>query len=83
VIVDVTAALAPVPGSAYIGVDRPPAKFDLELISPTVEAYAHALFEFFRECDRRAIETIYCERVAESGIGTALMDRITRAAADR
>ena len=42
--------------------------------------YARELFEFFRECDRRGIKTIYCQSVPETGIGGALMDRIRRAA---
>jgi L-threonylcarbamoyladenylate synthase len=67
--------------AAYIGLEPPKKWFDLERVCPTVEDYAHSLFEFFRECDRRGIETIYCEAVEETGIGAALMDRIRRAAA--
>ena len=67
--------------AAYIGLELPRTTFDLELVCPTVDDYAHSLFEFFRECDRRGIDTIYCETVEETGIGSALMDRIRRAAA--
>ncbi len=45
-----------------------------------VNAYAHELFAFFRECDAQGVQTIYCEAVAEVGLGVALMDRIRRAA---
>jgi L-threonylcarbamoyladenylate synthase len=44
------------------------------------DEYARSLFEFFRECDRAGISKIYCESVEEVGIGTALMDRVRRAA---
>jgi L-threonylcarbamoyladenylate synthase len=66
--------------AAFIGLNPPGGKTELDLICSSVDEYAHELFEFFRECDRRGIETIYCEQVDESGIGAALMDRIRRAA---
>jgi len=67
--------------SAFIGLDKPAADFALVKLCSTPEEYAHSLFAFFRECDRRGIETIYCEAVGEEGIGAALMDRLRRAAA--
>ncbi|MFZ1702667.1 MAG: L-threonylcarbamoyladenylate synthase [Pyrinomonadaceae bacterium] len=68
--------------SAYIGLDG---KIEVEHFSHvkvcrSVEEYARSLFEFFRECDRRDIHTIYCEDVEPDGIGAALMDRLRRAA---
>jgi L-threonylcarbamoyladenylate synthase len=66
--------------AAYIGLMRRLHKFEREMICSTVANYAHSIYEFFRECDRAGIQTIYCERVDETGIGTALMDRIRRAA---
>lgn len=66
--------------SAFIGLRRPRARVGVERICGSIEEYAHSLFEFFRECDRRGIDTIYCEAVDETGIGIALMDRIRRAA---
>jgi len=66
--------------AAFIGLTQRSERFQREQICSTVEKYAHSLYEFFRECDRLGIETIYCERVEETGIGTALMDRIRRAA---
>jgi L-threonylcarbamoyladenylate synthase len=68
--------------SAFIGLNAPPQKFDLMKICASVEEYAHEVFEFFRHCDYKDIETIYCEKVAETGIGEALMDRLKRAAED-
>lgn len=66
--------------SAYLGLSRPDREFKKALICSSVEIYAHVVFEFFRECDRELIDTIYCETVPESGIGAALMDRLRRAA---
>lgn len=65
--------------SGFIGINKPQQDLRAERICRSVEEYAHELFEFFRECDRRGIETIYCERVNVDGIGAALMDRINRA----
>ena len=67
-------------GEAFIGLNEPAGADGFRKICPSVEAYAHALFEFYRECDRRGIRRIYCETVPETGIGAALMDRIRRAA---
>ena len=51
------------------------------LICESVEEYARKVFAFFRECDRAGVSAIYCQTVSEFGIGTALMDRLSRAAA--
>jgi L-threonylcarbamoyladenylate synthase len=67
-------------GAAFIGLSRNGSEFDKHFIARDAAAYAHHLFEFFRECDREGIRTIYCEAVPEQGIGAALMDRIRRAA---
>jgi L-threonylcarbamoyladenylate synthase len=68
--------------SAYIGLKAPPddSLFERILICKDVEEYARELFTFFRECDERAIETIFCQIVDEKGLGLALMDRLKRAA---
>lgn len=66
--------------SAYLGLNRPDLEFKKTLLCSSVEIYAHVLFELFRECDREAINTIFCETVPETGIGAALMDRLRRAA---
>ncbi len=65
--------------SAFIGLDKPDEKFDLVKICQSVEDYAHSLFDFFRQCDRKEIKEIFCQTVEEKGIGLALMDRLKRA----
>lgn len=65
---------------AYIGLTPRSARLKAALVCGSVDEYAHSLFEFFRECDRLGVEKIFCEAVAEQGIGAALMDRIRRAA---
>jgi L-threonylcarbamoyladenylate synthase len=67
------------PDDAFIGLSKPEGKLSLCRVCTSKEEYARSLFEFFRECDRRGISTIYCEAVDESGIGRALMDRLSRA----
>ncbi len=64
---------------AFIGLNKPMQEFDSVKVCASVEDYAHEVFNFFRECDRENIETIYCETVEEKGIGAALMDRLKRA----
>jgi L-threonylcarbamoyladenylate synthase len=66
--------------AAFIGLTPTAGAFALTKLCASVDDYANSLFEFFRECDRFGIEIIYCERVAETGIGAALMDRIIRSA---
>jgi L-threonylcarbamoyladenylate synthase len=72
----------PTNSSAYIGLKALPdaALFERILICKDVEEYARELFNFFRECDEIAIETIFCQIVDEKGLGLALMDRLRRAA---
>lgn len=66
--------------AAYIGLSDRDEPFASEQIASDAAEYAHLLFEFFRECEREGIRKIYCETVEESGIGSALMDRVRRAA---
>lgn len=66
---------------AFIGQNKPERKFELVKICGSIDEYAASFFEFFRECDRRKVDTIYCQTVDETGIGAALMDRLRRAAA--
>jgi L-threonylcarbamoyladenylate synthase len=66
--------------AAFIGLHEPKGDLKVVKVCGSVDEYAHSLFEFFRECDRRGIQTIFCETVAEDGIGAALMDRLRRAA---
>ncbi len=66
--------------AAYIGLSETGQRFATCAVCDSVEEYARRVFSFFRECDRAGILTIYCETVAEKGIGRALMDRLRRAA---
>lgn len=76
------ALISPVGESAYIGIDPPPRLDDFKKfrLCKDVTEFAHALFQFFRECDEEGIQTIFCQAVQEEGLGLALMDRIHRAA---
>jgi len=67
---------------AFIGITPPAGNFVLTKLCPSVDVYARSVFEFFRECDRFGVETIYCEPVNKTGIGAALMERLRRAAED-
>ena len=80
VIVDRFTKISDAPTAAYIGLSDRDDAFAVEQIVADQDEYAHILFEFFRECEREEIRKIYCEGVKEVGIGTALMDRIRRAA---
>lgn len=68
--------------AAYIGIENSVSanKVKISNICPTVTEYARSLFDFFRYCDAHQIKIIYCQRVASTGLGLALMDRISRAA---
>ena len=69
--------------SAFIGLHDRPSAFSVKRICGSVDEYARDVFEFFRECDRHQIATIYCEAITETGIGAALMDRLLRASKSR
>lgn len=68
--------------AAYIGLDKPDTQSHLKpvLVCSDVTQYAHELFEFFRTCDSKGVEVIYCQKVEHQGMGSALMDRLQRAA---
>jgi L-threonylcarbamoyladenylate synthase len=68
-------------GAAYIGCTKPDSGYDLAAHVGGLEAYAHALYDFFRQCDQAGIEEIDCEWPPSAGIGRALRDRIRRAEA--
>ena len=65
---------------AFIGLQEPSAGYEFVKVCASVEEYAREVFAFFRECDRRGVNEIHCEPVAENGLGLALMDRLRRAA---
>lgn len=65
---------------AYIGLNKKYSKgFEYVKICKTIEEYARSLFSFFRQCDELGIKTIYCEKIPEKGIGTAVMNRLKKA----
>jgi len=64
---------------AFIGMNIPTREFSELRICMSVDEYARNLYSFFRYCDEKQIERIFCEAVREDGIGAALMDRLTRA----
>ena len=80
VIVSAESELDATESDAFIGLSRRNDMPGKSLVCANVDAYARELFEFFRECDRLGVKRIFCEAVAEEGIGSALMDRIRRAA---
>lgn len=70
---------------AWIGLSAPPKQLasipKRVEVCDSIEVYASKLYTFFRSCDAEAIPTIYCEKVPAKGLGRALMDRLSRAAA--
>ncbi|HQT45313.1 MAG TPA: L-threonylcarbamoyladenylate synthase, partial [Candidatus Micrarchaeota archaeon] len=66
---------------AYIGMSRPKnsKKASLCVIATDKREYARKLFAFFRSCDRQGIGTAYCQEVGGTGIGRAIMERLSKA----
>ena len=50
-------------------------------VNSEAEQLSHVLFALMRELDKEGIELIVVEEVEEKGLGTAVMDRLRRAAA--
>ena len=70
------------PRGAYVGLQPHPAgsQFAMHQTFGSPEAYAAAFYETLRRTDRLGLERIYCQMVSPTGIGAALMDRLSRAA---
>ena len=68
------------PSSAYIGLSEPPEGISLCKRCQNLEEYGCELFSFFRRCDSKGIERIYCELPSNQGLGRAIRDRLMRAA---
>jgi L-threonylcarbamoyladenylate synthase len=66
----------------FIGVESPrnPEPYDVVLICEDCNEYAARLFDFFRKADLAGADFVHCQAVEPTGMGVALMDRITRAA---
>ncbi|MBM3163318.1 MAG: threonylcarbamoyl-AMP synthase [Chlorobi bacterium] len=71
----------PEPRAAYIGLSHPVVE-GLALVRRcgSLDEYGRSLFDFFRLCDSRNIDIIYCELPPAEGIGRAIRDRLQRAA---
>ena len=61
------------PNSSQMGFYR---QFD------SIEQYARDFYESLRQADRLKMKRVYCQRVAEEGLGRALTDRMRRAAGE-
>lgn len=78
-------AFAPMPKkemkTAYIGITalKDENVRTIVLICRSVEDYAKKLYSFFRECDRKKVDIIYAQKVPETGIGLAVMNRLKKA----
>jgi L-threonylcarbamoyladenylate synthase len=66
--------------AAYIGLSPPPCGFSLFKLCDNLNEYGRELFNFFRTCDTRGISVIYCELPSATGLGSAIRDRVMRAA---
>lgn len=66
--------------AAFIGLKKNKMNFSIIKVCKSPDDYAKNLFSFFRECDAGGINTIYCEKVSEKGIGLAIMNRLKKAA---
>lgn len=76
---------AHVEGLAVIGLASDIGRVDapLRIGFSSVEEYAARFFAALAECDRAGARVILAQSVPESGIGSALMNRLVRAAAGR
>ncbi len=72
---------SPLDRAGYIGLTAPAFEAKYQLLPENLEEYAQQLFSFFRECDRRGLTVIFAQKVAQQGIGRAIMNRLRKAAA--
>jgi L-threonylcarbamoyladenylate synthase len=66
--------------TAWIGLSAPPEGAAKYLQCRDTDEYARVLFGFFRTCDAEGIRIICCELPPEAGIGSAIRDRLFKAA---
>ncbi|MDX1917945.1 MAG: L-threonylcarbamoyladenylate synthase [Candidatus Caenarcaniphilales bacterium] len=50
-----------------------------DLCVESLEAYAQSLYAFLRECDRRGLKQIICQKPPHTGIGISIYDRLIKA----
>ena len=55
----------------------------VKAMPPDLDSYARQMFAVMRELDGEGVDRIIVEEVEESGIGTAIMDRLRRAASGK
>ena len=70
------------PTATYLGLQAhaDASAWGWHVVFDSIEAFAAEFYECLRESDRRGLSHIYCQRVDLPGTGTALMDRMQRAA---
>ncbi|MBM3229748.1 threonylcarbamoyl-AMP synthase [Candidatus Parvarchaeota archaeon] len=66
---------------AYIGLDAVAGIGVIACKPRNMKDYAKKVFSFFRKCDTEGIRTIYAQKVSLDGVGRALSDRLSKAAA--
>ena len=67
--------------AAWIGLSTPPPGYGAVAVCPTVADYARQLFDVFRRSDAAGLTRIDAEPVPlDGGLGSAVMDRLRRAA---
>ncbi len=73
-----------IPGESagFIGLNTPAFAAGYSLVAGSPQEYARQLFAFFRECDRLGLKVIYAEKVEETGLGRAIMNRLQKAASE-
>lgn len=71
--------------SAYLGLTSHARAIDFgwHCMFASTEDYARAFYEALREADRRGLTQVHCQRVSPVGPGSALQDRLERAADNR
>ncbi len=67
--------------ASFIGLTEPRnvTSFALARVCGDVDQYGYELYQFFRDSDALSVETIYCERPPNAGLGSTIIDRIRRA----
>ncbi|MBO6576539.1 MAG: threonylcarbamoyl-AMP synthase [Rhodothermales bacterium] len=66
--------------AAWVGMVTPPTGYAMQLVVESERQYAHELYDFFRQVDAAGLAEVHCQLPPEGGLGTALRDRIRRAA---
>ncbi|HEY9886025.1 MAG TPA: L-threonylcarbamoyladenylate synthase [Vampirovibrionales bacterium] len=65
---------------AFIGLVQSSVNFAKKCLCNNLEEYAEQLYDFFRSADEEGVEIIYCQKTSGKGLGSALNNRIEKAA---